>query len=151
MTEYAPSVAELLDRGQEGLRGEWPDYVEEHGFDESHVADLIRMAQDADLMWSDPDATQTYAPIHAWRVLGQLRAKEAIESLLTLLYEYDDIDTWPNNTRTYATSASTSLNDNCVSMRRMTTHSTPFSSVTCSILRPARRSTRSVTRSLPAG
>lgn len=92
MTEYTLPVAELLERGQQGLRGDWPDYVEEHSFGESHVPDLIRMAQDADLMWGNPLVSQTYAPIHAWRTLGQLRAREAIEPLLTLLHEYDDVD-----------------------------------------------------------
>jgi HEAT repeat protein len=50
------------------------------------------MTSDEKLRRSGPDTLRVWAPIHAWRVLGQLRAAEAVEPLIGLLHRIDDED-----------------------------------------------------------
>ncbi len=70
---------------------EWPNYLE-LGFTKEHIPELIQMATDEDLNWDDSESLEVWAPAHAWRTLGQLRAEEAIEPLLVLLHRADDDD-----------------------------------------------------------
>ena len=90
-TDYQPPVAELLSRGRpkEINRDQWFDYVAAYGFTDEHIPDLIRLASEEDLNWQDEG--ECYAPIHAYRALGQLRAETAIQPLISLL-EVDDSD-----------------------------------------------------------
>ncbi|MBG1260847.1 hypothetical protein [Nostoc commune] len=70
---------------------EWPNY-QELGITAEDIPDLIRMATDEDLYNMQDDdfgffgenSLLEYAPIHAIRVLGQLRASAAIEPLIGL-------------------------------------------------------------------
>ena len=52
------------------------------------------MATDEALNLADPDSSEVWAPLHAWRALGQLRAEAAVRPLLNLLRfidkHYDD-------------------------------------------------------------
>ena len=51
------------------------------------------MATDEELEWADEDETlEVWAPIHAWRTLGQLRAEAAIEPLFSLFTGLDQSD-----------------------------------------------------------
>ena len=89
---YDPPVSALLTRGEVRFeQSGWPDYAAAYGFDTTHVPELIRMATDPELnsLAHDPEV---WAPVHAWRALGQLRATEAIEPLIGLfdLIESDD-------------------------------------------------------------
>ncbi|EDX86102.1 hypothetical protein S7335_3805 [Synechococcus sp. PCC 7335] len=70
----------------------WPDYIEELGITSEHIPALIRMATDADLNQADVESLEVWAPVHAWRCLGLLKAQEAIEPLLGLFTgeEYAD-------------------------------------------------------------
>jgi hypothetical protein len=77
-----------LDKKQQG----WPNYVEELGLGSEHIPDLIRMATDEELRWADSESLEVWAPVHAWRALGQLRAEAAIEPLLPLYEEAEDDD-----------------------------------------------------------
>ncbi len=63
----------------------WPDYLGELGITLEHVPELIRMATDEGLSDALSDSVEVWAPIHAWRCLGLLRADEAIEPLLGLI------------------------------------------------------------------
>lgn len=74
---------------------EWPNYLE-LGFTKEHIPQLIQMATDEELNWADEESLEVWAPAHAWRTLGQLRAEEAIEPLLDLLHRSldDDYDEW---------------------------------------------------------
>jgi hypothetical protein len=65
------------------------DQVCRHALAEEHIDDLIRMALDEDLHWAESSSSEVWAPIHAWRALGQLRAEAAIEPLLSLLDRID--------------------------------------------------------------
>jgi HEAT repeat protein len=68
---------------------EWPDYLQ-LGLASEHVPELIRMAADEDLHFADSDSLEVWAPVHAWRALGQLRAEVALKPLLELLERFAD-------------------------------------------------------------
>jgi hypothetical protein len=87
---YQPPVDKLLTIGECEMN-EFDDYSG-YGFTTEHIPELIRMAGDDSLHWALSDSTEVYAPIHAWRVLSQLKATEAIEPLLQLLHTYQDND-----------------------------------------------------------
>jgi hypothetical protein len=88
---YSSPVSELLTFGDcRDFRG-WPNYLD-LGLTSEHVPELIEMATDKELNWADPESLEIWAPVHAWRALGQLRAVSAIEPLLDLFHELDDID-----------------------------------------------------------
>ncbi len=92
MASYPFPVNQLLKMDRPFGSDEWTDYSG-FGIGPEHVPDLIRMAQDEELAMTPGDSAEGYAPIHAWRALGQLRAPEAIEPLLDLLAEQED-DSW---------------------------------------------------------
>lgn len=87
---FQPPVDKLLAAGECRMR-EFGDYSK-YGFTREHIPELIRMAGDDSLHWADSDSAEVYAPVHAWRVLGQLKATEAVEPLLQLLHTYRDND-----------------------------------------------------------
>ena len=62
------------------------------GLTASDVPELVRMATDESLNDADSDSPQVWAPVHAWRALGQLRAESAIEPLVGLFHLADDSD-----------------------------------------------------------
>jgi len=88
---YSPPVDLLLVYGDPRKFQEWPDYLS-LGFNEEHTSDLIRMSLDPDLNFADSDSIEVWAPIHAWRTLGQLRAQAAIEPLLALFHMFEEED-----------------------------------------------------------
>jgi hypothetical protein len=84
---YAAPVQRLLSVGEVRSYNpsEWPDYCAQFGLQREHIDDLIRMACDAALNQADSTSSEVWAPMHAWRALGQMRAEEAILPLLTFL------------------------------------------------------------------
>src|SRR5438093_123369 len=76
--DYKDPVARLLTLGDARPVKTWPNYLE-LGLSREHVPELIRMATDDELNWADSESLEVWAPIHAWRALGQLRAEEAAE------------------------------------------------------------------------
>jgi hypothetical protein len=95
---YQEPVARLLDYGECHLAGDgpaglgWLDYVSDLELTAEHVPELIRLACDAALHTAESEDPAIWAPTHAWRALGQLRAVEAIAPLLGLLRERADDD-----------------------------------------------------------
>lgn len=89
---YAAPVQQLLSFGEAYGHNpsEWPDYLARFGLRREHVGDLIRMACDAALNQADSTSSEVWAPTHAWRALGQLRAAEAVLPLLVLLGAAED-------------------------------------------------------------
>ena len=89
---YPPPLDRLLTYGEGQLQSaeEWPDYAQELDLGPQHIPDLIRMATDHDLRWEEEETPALWAPVHAWRALGQLRAEAAIEPLRALLDSDDD-------------------------------------------------------------
>src|SRR6516225_2960194 len=49
----------------------WPDY-RQFGLGPEHVPALLAMVKDDTLLDADVDDPESWAPIHAWRALGQL-------------------------------------------------------------------------------
>ncbi len=93
MAEYRKPVDVLLTLGDlQEFDHQWPDYSE-YGIGAEHIPDLIQLATDSELHWADSESLEIWAPIHAWRALGQLRAEEAIEPLLNLFHELEE-DGW---------------------------------------------------------
>ena len=91
---YKPPVRDLLTYGDCRKLREWPDYVA-LGLGPKHIPELVRMATDYELNHADSDTLGIWAPVHAWRALGQLRAEAAIEPLIGLLHCIDeDDDNW---------------------------------------------------------
>lgn len=95
--EYPEPVRELFTLGDPHTRGEPdPERACDYralGLDERHAAELIRMACDLELSLEE-FPPQAYAPLHAWRALGQFRCAEAAEPLIGLLCELGDVDDW---------------------------------------------------------
>lgn len=89
-TDYSPPVAELLSCGRPKAtqRRQWPNYVKDYGLTDADVPELIQLAVEDDLDWQDD--VEWYAPIHACRALGQLRAESAIQALIALLADRDN-------------------------------------------------------------
>jgi hypothetical protein len=92
---YGPPVAQLLTLGDPRGQSAWPDYLA-LGFTQEHVPELIRLVLDPALNFADTESLEVWAPLHAWRTLGQLKAVAAIEPLTELfhLFEDDDGDDW---------------------------------------------------------
>ncbi|MGB3789468.1 MAG: hypothetical protein WA949_15770 [Phormidesmis sp.] len=76
--DYHPPVAQLLSCGRPKSisRTDWFDYVETYGLTDEHTPALIQLATKEELDWEEEG--ECYAPIHAYRALGQLRAVAAI-------------------------------------------------------------------------
>lgn len=93
-TSYSHPVSQLLTYGDCLKLPRWPEELDylPLGFGSEHIPDLIRMVLDDDLYWANSDSLEVWAPVHAWRVLGQLQAEAAIEPLLTRLDLVDEED-----------------------------------------------------------
>ena len=92
-TTYEPPVDKLLTYGslENETTAEWPDYLA-LGLSTEDIPELIRMATDMSLMTEDTPIEEFFAPVHAFRALGQLHAEAASEPLLTLFDNYQDND-----------------------------------------------------------
>jgi HEAT repeat protein len=86
--EYPSPVSQLLTYGTADA-GKWPDYLQQRLALE-HVPDLIRMATDTELYGAESDSLEVWAPVHAWRALGQLQAEEGILPLMNLFHEQNE-------------------------------------------------------------
>ena len=95
MTEiYAAPVDQLLTYGDPSGETHWPDYLH-LGLTSDHIPDLICMATDPEFDQADSESLQVWAPVHAWRALGQLRAEAAVNPLVKLFDRLDDdLDDW---------------------------------------------------------
>jgi hypothetical protein len=88
---YQPPVDRLLTLGREpASRRTWPDY-RHLGLSARDVPELVRMATDPALLAAEERSAAGWAPLHAWRALGQLEAQAAATPLLALLErEWED-------------------------------------------------------------
>ena len=93
--DYTDPVNRLLNYGScQEIQG-WPDYLK-LGSTHEHISELIRMVTDRELLWADQDSLEVWAPVHAWRTIGQLRAEKAIKPLIGLFNELVD-DDWASD------------------------------------------------------
>jgi hypothetical protein len=82
--KYNEPVSRLLTYGLADW-DEWDDYTK-FGFTAEHIPELIRMGTDRHLLLDeDVDELEMWAPMHAWRALSQMQAKESLASLVPLL------------------------------------------------------------------
>lgn len=88
---YRDPVAKLLTYGDchEMDLHDWHNYPETVGLTVDNVPELIRMATDSAFWALEDDRLEVWAPIHAWRSLGQLHAEAAIVPLTQLFHEQD--------------------------------------------------------------
>ncbi len=87
---YQPPVDQLLRLG-EPKYGAFMDYGA-LGLTQEHVPELIRMVADHKLHNAPGESEWVWAPVHAWRMLGEFRAGAAVGPLLDLLRRIDDFD-----------------------------------------------------------
>ncbi|HEX6037996.1 hypothetical protein [Longimicrobium sp.] len=90
---YPAPVDQLLSLGD-------PDQAEGDlgyrtlGISDEHVPVLIEMMRDERLNWImqalGEDETPFWAPVHAWRALGELRAQAAVPAMVAHLADYPD-------------------------------------------------------------
>jgi len=90
-TAYPSPVNELLTLGKPEASKDWPDYLD-LGFSQDHLAGLLQMVVDWELYWDDSEDELFWAPVHAWRILGQLKARAAAEPLVSVLGFNDEYD-----------------------------------------------------------
>lgn len=86
-------VGRLLQLGEDNISwsADWLDYAAMVGIGPGDIDALIAVACDLELYRGDPASGEVWAPLHAWRALGQLRADKAVGPLLWLLKaEIDD-------------------------------------------------------------
>ena len=91
---YTPPVDRLLTyRDCRLLDAErWPDYVGDLELTADHIPELIQMLTDEALWSAKAEDLACWAPIHAWRALGQLRADAAIAPLVVVCEQQEDLD-----------------------------------------------------------
>jgi len=89
---YPPPLDRLLQAGNAREMLSWHegqvDYPAELGLTAEHVPQLIAIVQswtDEDISSNDEQDLARWAPVHAWRTLGQLRATEAVAPLVEML------------------------------------------------------------------
>lgn len=89
---YAAPVRRLLTIGEPRSYdpAEWPDYCARFALGREHTGGLMRMACDAALHQADSTSSEMWAPMHAWRALGQIRAEESVVPLLAFLRTAED-------------------------------------------------------------
>lgn len=86
---YTEPVSSLLTYGSARNINDWSVYLE-LGLTEKHIPELIKMVGDEELNQADGDKSEFWAPIHAWRTLGVLRATEAVPAMIDQLYQVDE-------------------------------------------------------------
>jgi len=84
-------IRALLELGEPDRSGSWPDYLQ-YGFDETDVPDLLNLILDESPDQDDNNSSEVWAPLHAWRTLGQLGSSAAITTLITLFNRLHDDD-----------------------------------------------------------
>jgi hypothetical protein len=94
-SKYPPPIEKLCCAGDPLGTLDWVqgdlDYVKQFELVPDHIPALIDIARE----WLDieerPEDDILYAPVHAWRALGQLRAFEAVEPLLAMQKAMDEL------------------------------------------------------------
>jgi hypothetical protein len=92
---YTEPVRRLLTIGEAKSYGptDWRDYPTEFGLGREHADALIRLACDDALNSADSGSREVWAPLHAWRALGQLRVEDAVVPLVNYyLKTADNLD-----------------------------------------------------------
>jgi yecA family protein len=86
MSDLSPRCQTLMKLGAPdfGYRDPWPDYLKLYGFTDQDLPELLIMVADPRDDELDEHDPAVWAPLHAWRVLGQLRNPVAVRHLIRL-------------------------------------------------------------------
>ena len=90
---FVEPVRQLLTLGDLREEREWRDYTA-LGIGPEHLPDLCRMIEDDELNDAPWESPEVWAPAHAWRAVGQLRAEGAVDALLGILWRAENGDDW---------------------------------------------------------
>jgi uncharacterized protein len=71
----------LLELGEADRSGTWPDYLQ-YGFSEKDIPALLDLVADQTFDQMNSGSTEVWAPLHAWRTLGQLGSSQSVAPLL---------------------------------------------------------------------
>ena len=74
-------IKTLLELGEPDRGNIWPDYLE-YGFNEADIPALLDLVADESLDEADSQSSEVWAPLHAWRTLGQLGSSKAVVPLI---------------------------------------------------------------------
>jgi hypothetical protein len=91
MADYLPPLDKLLTLGEPQDRASWFHYLD-HGLGPEHIPELKRMLLDPELNEGNTNSPLVWAPLHAWRALGVLRATSAVDALLQAMIDEDERD-----------------------------------------------------------
>ncbi len=84
MAQHQKKVGILFELGEVQInRTRWPDY-RLYGFGQDDIDDLLELAVDLSLHGAPVESNEVWAPLHAWRAIGQLADLRAIEPLLRM-------------------------------------------------------------------
>jgi hypothetical protein len=91
--DFSLPVLELISLGEQAARGfEWLSYAT-IDIRQQHIPELLRIIENSAAFWpeGDADSDEVYAPVHAWRALGQLKAQQAIQPLIDFVEENEEL------------------------------------------------------------
>ena len=77
-----PKIQALLTLGAPDNRRHWPDYLDKYGFTLEDVPALLVLFADESINTMDSHRAEVWAPLYAWRILGQLASEEAIRPIV---------------------------------------------------------------------
>jgi uncharacterized protein len=82
MNSDNPKIQTLLTLGEPPNARKWPDYLTKYGFTAEDVPALLAIFTDEDIEKLCSDRPEVWAPLYAWRILGQLGSETAIEPIV---------------------------------------------------------------------
>lgn len=86
--KFPHRVQALYACGKADIDKPWSNYIEEYLFTEDDIPGLIHLIKSSNLKNISPiSEIEEFAPMHAWRVLGQLNASVVTKDLLEILTE----------------------------------------------------------------
>ncbi len=83
MNSDNPKIQTLLKLGEPNNHRDWPDYVNQYGFTDKDVPALLILFADEEINTMDSSQPEVWAPLHAWRILGQLASVTAIDPIIS--------------------------------------------------------------------
>jgi Protein of unknown function (DUF1186) len=93
-SQYSPPVDQLLTYGDPiANERDWSEYLN-LGITTAHIPALIQILEDEALFLSESEEDDYWAVVHAWRIVGELKAEAAIPALIAALGRWGDDDPW---------------------------------------------------------
>jgi len=78
MNSDNPKIQTLLKLGQPKFNRSWPDYADQYDFTQEDVPALLALFTNEEINALQSDRPEVWAPLYAWRILGQLGSEDAI-------------------------------------------------------------------------